>query len=120
MIQPQLFGQGSNNLPAACRAAAREKSTRHSGLMRLVDAAFEIRPQGATADAIAASLGCVLNTARRCVHYLAAENKLHPIGVGESAYKNPQTVYVHSKYAFDHAAAIKAYAQARKPQEQGL
>jgi hypothetical protein len=111
MIQHQLFDQGGTNLPAACRAAAREKSNKHSGLMRLVEAAFEIRPQGATADAVAASLDCVLNTARRCVHYLAAEGKLHPIGVGESAYKNPQTIYVHNKYAFNHAEAIKAHAQ---------
>jgi hypothetical protein len=125
MTQPDLFGgqpaQYSTghrlNLPEICRSAAHEKVKTHAGIMRLVEAAFEIRPDGATADAIAVSLSCVLNTARRCAHYLAKEGTLLAIGIGDSAYKNPQTTYVHKKHAWKHQAAIAKYKQAHAAPE---
>lgn len=113
MTQPQLFDSSCRpaNIPAFCRAEARERSHKTTGRPALVEKFFAGLPQGATADQAAATLGIILNTARRCVHDLASEGKLHPIGIGQSAYNNPQTVYVHSAHAGLHQEAIRAHAQ---------
>lgn len=120
MIQTDLFGgqvpelRPTHRINAAeiCRAASHEKAKTHNGVMKLVAGAFMIRPEGATADQVAASLGCVLNTARRAVHYLAAEGTLLAMGIGNSAYKNPQVLYCHKTHAWQHAAAIAQHKQA--------
>lgn len=113
MTQPQLFDNSGRpaNIPAYCRAEAREKSNKHGGIMKKVETEFETRVAGCTADHVADVLGVVLNSARRCVHYLAAEGTLHPIGIGMSRYLNPQTIYVHKNYADRYRAEIQAHAQ---------
>jgi hypothetical protein len=126
MIQQDLFGGAVPlptgpghrlNAPEICRSAALEKAKTHSGIMKLVEAAFVIREDGATADQVADSLSCVLNTARRAAHYLAAEGTLLAIGIGSSAYNNPQTLYVHKKHAWKHQEAIRTYKQAQAAPE---
>lgn len=128
MSQPQLPGFGTPgysdytpptsynraSIPAACRAAAQERSHKNSGLIALVAKYYKGLAKGTTADALADTLEAsgrrvVLNTVRRCVFDLDKEGTLLPIGYGVSRYGNPQTLYVHRDYKQAHSQAIEEY-----------
>jgi len=112
MTQPSLFDPSGRpaNISAYCRAEARERSHKTTGTVARVEATFKNHPEGITADRVAEILGLILNTARRCVFDLAAEGSLHPIGIGQSCYNNPQTIYVHNNFKGQHLEAIRAHA----------
>lgn len=135
MTQPQLPGFGTPgysdytpphhpaSIKAACRAAANEKAHKHDGLIAEVEGYYKRLKDGATADHVAdlmeqAGLRVVLNTIRRCAFDLDEQGDLIAIGIGESRYGNPQTLYVHRIFRSQHQEAIRAHAQRQQEKQQ--
>lgn len=126
MTQPQLPGFGTPgysdytpahhpaSIKADCRAAANEKAHKHGGLVAEVEGYYKRLPAGSTADHVADLMEddgkrVVLNTIRRCAFDLDEQGDLIAIGIGESRYGNPQTLYVHKDFRHAHRAAIEAH-----------